>query len=60
MTPDLRWREPMLAALAEARAALADVRAIWGLDAPRPVEIRAEGAEGAPVKALIGVDLERI
>ena len=41
--------------LAECRAALADIRAIYGLDAPKKQDLTTGGQ---PIKALIGVDPE--
>lgn len=43
--------------LSEARAAQADIRSIWGLDAPKKTDVTSDGQ---PVKALIGVDLDKI
>jgi len=45
------------ALLAKAMDALESIRAIWGFNAPRATDITSGGE---PVKALIGVDLEKI
>jgi hypothetical protein len=43
--------------LAQARAALADIRAIWGLDAPKSVDVTSQGE---PIKLYAGVDVDAV
>ena len=48
------------ALLAQARGALADVRTIWGLDAPKRQEVTGEDGGDITIKVLRGVSMDDI
>lgn len=43
--------------LDQVRGALEDIRDIWGLDAPKRTDVTSDGQ---PIKALIGIELDKI
>ena len=55
-TREVREQTGNAALLAQARGALADLRELWGLNAPR----RLATESGEPVKLYVGVDLEQV